>query len=334
MKNIFRIILLSILFLGFLFVGIGQQVITTTSTTVITIPGTTYTTTLPGGISTITIIFPQFTIVEAYKAPDQVCTIVLRPQKAEPVVEVPGTTVIVPGTTYQTVIRESMVKYSETEEIGGTETTTTAFTYYEFNIVTTIEIPAGATTTYTAYTYPMMIPFYGEIVERCEKIVVVREMTLVVDNVPATIYVEYPGMSLAFEGTTFTVEELEEIVIPTTTIVETRPGETYKTTYIQEATTILSTVEAPAGVTVISSPGKVVTSTITYVTTLEETARTTPYTSPTITQTTPPTETRVQTTQTPTVFAGLGPELIIIVIAVAVIAIVIAIFLARRITRF
>ncbi|MEN2975424.1 MAG: hypothetical protein ABDH32_07635 [Candidatus Caldarchaeales archaeon] len=330
-----RVILLLTLFLGFLFIGIGQQVVTTTTTTLITIPGTTYTTILPGGTSTITIILPEITIVEAYRSPDQVCTVVLKPIRIEREVEIPGTTFIFPGTTYQTVMSETMIKYSETVEKGGTETTTTALTFYTFNIVKTIEIPAGRTTLSTVFSYPMVLPFYGEIVERCNKIVVVREITLMVGNAPATVYIAYPGYSFAFEGTKFTIEEDGMVSIPATTIIETRTGGTGKTTYTQRATTILTTVEVPSGITVITSPGKIVTSTITYVITLEETTKTTPttvtqYTSPTVTETTPKTETRTQTTQTPMAFGGISPELIIIIIVVAIIAIVVAVFLARR----
>ncbi len=320
-----------VVFLGFLTIGAAQQIIiTTTTTTLITIPGTTYVTTLPGGEITATIVIPKYTLIAVEKRPDQTCSIVLKPIKTEGVITIPGTTVTIPGTTVQTVFTEPTIKYSITYEEDGV-TTTTGYTYIE--LVTTI---AGQ-------TFSIPIPLYAEIIESCQTIQVVQEVTIIMGSVPATFYYAYPEMTYSFEGATFTIEEMTEELPTTITTTTITPGTTYTESTVFPGTTMATTITLPSTTVTVTEPEKTVTSTITYVTTITrpttETTPTTP-TPTTTTQTTPttvttptptPTLTETETTRPGMEFAGLPLDILAGIIAtVAIIAIVVAALLFRR----
>lgn len=330
----FKILFFLILFLGFLATGIAQQVITTTTTTVLTIPGTTYVTTLLGGENTVTIIMPKYTMIVVEKHPDQACTIVLKPLKTEGVIIIPATTVTIPGTTVQTVFAEPTMKYSTTYEEDGT-TTTTGYTYIEF--VTTI---AGQ-------TFSMPLPLYAEIIERCQTIQIIQEATIIMASVPATFYYAYQGTTYTFEGTTITVKDMiEEIPITTITTTTITPGTTHTETTVFPGTTIVTAISLPTTISTVTEPQKIITSTITYVTTIvKSTPKTTPTTPTptTITQTTPTTvttttiptspttPTKTETTRPGIEFAGLPLDILVgIIAAIAIIIIVVAVLLFRE----
>ncbi len=326
-----KILFFLMLFLGFLATGIAQQVITTTTTTVVTIPGTTYVTTLLGGESTVTMIIPKYTMILVEKRPDQECSLVLKPLKTEGAITIPGTTVTIPGTTMQTVFTESTIKYSTAYEENGV-TTTTGYTYIEF------------TTTVAGQTFSMPIPLYAEIIERCQTIQIIQEVTIIMGSVPATFYYVYPEITYSFEETTFTMEDMvEEVpmtIITTTTIM---PGATYTETTVFPGTTVTTMFSLPSTVSTVTEPGKIVTSTITFVTTIvESTPKTTP-TTPTSATTTPTTITTTSIVTSPTIptktettrpgieFVGLPLDILVgIIAATAVIIIVVAVLLFRR----
>lgn len=314
--RILRLTLLAALFIGVLAVGMGQQVITTTTTTVITLPGTTYTTTLPSGTVPVTYIIPKYTVVQVYQRPDQVCVIVLKPIQTEAtVIEIPGGTYTFPGTTYETEIAEPTVRYTTTMVEGGGTTTTTGFTF----VTAEIEITAGIFTT----TLTIPAPVYGEIIESCEEITVLVEAELRVESVPATIYFAFPGMTVAYPGMTMTLTALEGFTVPTTTFTETRNGTTYTTSYIFNATTLVTTMNYTGGTTVIIEPGQVVTSTITYTTTIEGTGTTPTATETTATKPTPPPPPpppkKTETITGPITFGGISLGTIIIAVSAVLI---------------
>lgn len=318
-------------FVGVIATGIAQQIVTTTTTTVVTIPGKTYVTTIQGGESTITMIVPEYTMIIVEKYPDQTCRLVVKPIQAEGAMTIPGTTITVPGTTMQTTITDPTIKHSTVYQEDGV-TTTTGFTYLKF------------VTTAAGQTFSVQMPIYAEIINECQTIQITEEVTIIIGSVPATFYYEYPEMTYSFEGTTITIEEMEEIPLTTITTTDTRSGTTYTETTVFPGTTIATVVSLPSGVTTISEPERIVTSTITYVTTIEGTPVTTP-TQPTTPTTITTTGTTVLTTPTPTKTettppiipsAGLPIEIIIGIIAVAaVIVVVVAVLVFRRsLSRF
>ncbi|MEM3620619.1 MAG: hypothetical protein QXU28_03530 [Nitrososphaerota archaeon] len=331
MEKKFKVLFLFVLLLGFLTTGIAQQVITTTTTTVLTIPGTTYVTTFEGGESIVTMIVPRYTMIIVEKYPDKTCTIVVKPLKPEDgMIEIPGTTVTVPGATLQTVITEPTIKYSTIYEEDGV-TTTTGYTVIEF-----------ATTMY-GQTFSMPFPIYAEIVSSCQTIQVLEEVTIIMGSVPATLYYAYPEMTYSFEGTTITLEGVEEIPLSTLTTITITPGTTYTETTLFPGTTISTVVTLPAGARTITEPEKTITSTITYVTTLPEstpkTVTTTPTTttksetSPTsiATTTSAATSIKTETTKPSVEAAGLPLEMIVgVVVVVAIVIIGVAVLLFRR----
>jgi len=318
---------LLMVFLGVLATGMAQQVVTTTTTTVITIPGKTYVTTFQGGESTITLIVPEYTMIIVEKYPDQACRLVVKPIQAGGVMTIPGTTFTIPGTTMQTVITDPTMKHSTVYQEDGV-TTTTGFTYLEF------------VTTVAGQTFSLPMPIYAEFISECQTIQVTEEVTITMGSVPATFYYEYPEMTYSFEGTTITMEEMEEVPLTTITTTDTRPGTTYTETTMFPGTTIATVVSLPSGATTISEPERIVTSTITYVTTIEGSPVTTPTqpsTTTTITTTpgttvlTTPTPTKTETTPPTIQPAGLPIEIIIEIIAVAaVIVVVVAVLVFRR----
>lgn len=304
MENL-KIFVILIVFLGFISTGVAQQVITTTTTTIVTIPGKTYTTTLTGGESTITMIVPEYTMIIVEKRPDKTCTVVIKPLESSGVIAIPGTTVSVPGTTFQTVITEPTIKYATTMREDGV-TTTTEYTYIDY------------VTTVYGQTLSIPLPIYAEIIRRCGTIHVVEEVTIIMGKVPATFHYAYPGMTYSFEGTTYTIGEIvEEVSLTQITTVEVMFGTTYTERTVFPGATETTVIVLPSTVTTITEAGRIVTSTITYLTTVETTPRQTISTS-TPTTTSPTLQTRTETTKT---VEGLGLPLDIIVIIVAIIAI-------------
>jgi len=338
---------LALLFLGVLATGVAQQVITTTTTTVITLPGTSYTTTmtLGGEMGEATVQYPGYIMINVEKRPDQTCIIVINPMEppTEQVIEFPGQTIAMPGTTFvfSTVLTNpTFVTVGESVEEGYT-TTRTGMDFYEF--ATTYSIDGFTTTVF------MPIPVYGEIIESCESITVKFENTFILETVPATVFIAwgFPGTTFIIPGTTYTVtQELGDMTVPppttktttrkgtTQTFSTSTPGTTYTTTVSMEPTTIT---------TVIEEPGQVITSTITTVITIEETGS--PTTGKEETQTTgtatqetagtpttqvtttpkPPKTTQTQTAAQPQIPIGL-----IIIAASAILILVGAVILFLR----
>lgn len=102
------------LVLGVLSIGLAQQIITITTTTVITYPPstTTETSVVPGTTGVATIAYGGYRLIYVEMRPDQECVMIVR---GEPVTEVtipgvtmPGitTTYIIPAATYETTITQ------------------------------------------------------------------------------------------------------------------------------------------------------------------------------------------------------------------------------------
>lgn len=295
MRRYVRVIAVAALLLGFLATGLAQQVITTTTTTLITLPGTSYTTTieLPGGNETITIQFPEYVYMRVEKHPDRVCTIVISPKKVLTATTVswPDTTITIPGTTVLASLELTEPTYTRatTYEVGGETMSYTSVEFYDY--VSSTEIP-GITT--IIITLP--IPVEAEIQRYCDVIEVVVEETLILESVPATVMIggEFGGLTYTLTGYTATITypippELTETSLNPTTKTVTEPGTTMKYTTTVEGSTYTTTIfmNATTITTVVTEPGSVITSTITYTTTVEETSKPTE-TTPTKTTTKPP----------------------------------------------
>ncbi|MEM0451589.1 MAG: hypothetical protein QW382_00505 [Nitrososphaerota archaeon] len=314
MKN-FRILVLLLVFLGFISTSVAQQVITTTTTTILTVPGKTYVTTLTGGESTITMIVPEYTMIIVEKRLDKTCTLVIKPLESSGVVAIPGTTITVPGTTIQTVITEPTIKYATTINKDGI-LTTTGYTYIEY------------VTTMYGQTISVPLPIYAEIIQRCGTIQVVEEVTIIMGKVPATFYYAYPGITYSFEGTTYTVKDtLGEAILTPITTVEIMFGTTYTERTVFPGATETTVIVLPSTIATMTEPGRIVTSTITYVTTVKTTEQTTPTTTLITTSPTPTTKTEtVKTVEE----LGLPFDIIIIVVVIAIISIVTAVIILLR----
>ncbi len=333
MAHRLHLFFLALLFLGFLATGVAQQVITTTTTTVITLPGTSYTTTmtLGGEGGTAIVQYPGYVVINVERRPDQTCVLVITPLEppTEQVIEVPGQTISFPGTTFvfSTVLTDpTYVTAGERVEEGYT-TTRTGMDFYE--IATTYSMD-GFTTTVV-----MPIPVYAEVVETCEAITVQFENTFIVETVPATVFIawEYEGTTFTIPGTTFTItQEIGTFtVLPPTTRTTVREGTTETFSTSEPGTTYTTTVsiEPTTITTVVEEPGQVVTSTITTVITLEETGATTTQegTQTPGATTTTQVATKPKTTQTPTAAQPPIPIGLIIIAASAVLILVGAIIL-------
>lgn len=331
-----RFVLLTILFMVFLAVGVGQQVITTTSTTVITLPGSLYTTVIevPGGEMTMTVQYPGYVEVMVERRPDQVCTLVITPvEAAETTFVITGTTIKVPGTTFMTSLEMAnpSTAFTTTYVTGGETVTSTGFEVYE--VITSNEIP-GVTT----YVLTLELPVYGEIVKSCEEIEVVIENTLSLETAPATVILawSFPGATYTIPGTTFTItiptEFIGEEISPTTKLT-TESGTTYTTTITHEGTTYVTIVsqESTTMTTVITEPGQVITSTVTYTTTLPETAGTPTGTEATTTFIPPPPPPPPKTkTAGPVMIGGVSLGTIIIALAAILVLVGALLFFFRR----
>lgn len=277
----FRVLLIASLVLGFLAAGLAQQVVTTTTTRVTTIPGTTFTkvVTLPETIKTVTITEPSMKVVMIELRPNQECVIVM---EATPVtvVTVPGITIphstiiyTVPAETYETVI--TLVE-------GGTTLTTSRFDTIE----AVVSMGGGPIT--MVMTIP--VPAYGEVMEYCERIVVTVRYSFEVGE-PMTVTMVIPGFTMSghvmtLPGTLLLTD------VTTVTKTTTKPGTTFTTMFERSGAIKVKTITFTEKVETktIRKPGKTITKTITRVITLPPTTQTNQkFTKPeTVTKTAPP----------------------------------------------
>jgi hypothetical protein len=309
-KKFLHLTIIIVISLWFTKIVIGQQVITTTTTKVTTIPGTTFTTTIkqPDTTVLLTMIMPGYKIIIEREQPEQVCVATIK--------ALPGATVTVtiPGATYSTVIAIPTYAATILETIGGTVLTTTGFTTIKFETavpgVTTMTIP---------------FPIYGEIIRSCNKVTVKEVMIYIAEKVPATIFVAMPGMTM-----TMTME----MPIQTTIVqTETLKGTTYKTTVSFPGATehISSVIKGTTFTSIIAEPGTTKTEIVIITTTLPTKTPATPSTT-TTEVTTPKTPTTTPTTITPTTVAPTGPDVMTlgIMAGVIVIVIILVIYLVMR----
>ena len=321
------------LVLAFLSIGVAQKVIRVTTTTVITLPGTTKVTTItkPGTTGVVTVIHGGYRVIHIEMRPDQECVIVV---KGEPVSVVtipgasfPGTTAVytIPGTVYETTI---------TRVEGGTTRTTTGF---EFLTMTT-ETAMGPVT----MTMTIPAPIYGKIIEYCKRITITIVDRFEVKE-PMTVAFMFPGFT--FKGTTITMPTLLVTGSVSVTKTTTRLGTTFTTTIEKTGTTMVKTVSAP-GTTItktITLPPKTITKKIVYTTTIsgkpptKTTRSTKPPRPPKPSKPhKPPRPSKPKPTPTPTTTAAAGilglPTfmLMAIIVIVAVVIMAVAIYFLRR----
>ena len=251
--------------LGFLSVGIAQQVKVVTTTTVITIPGTTevVTVTKPGTTGAATLVHGGYKLIYIEKRPDQECVIVVEGEPKTimtiPGVSFPGMTTVftIPKTVYETTL--TWIEGGTTETRTGVEYLTLATTAAMGPVTTVMAIP---------------MPVYGIIKEYCEQITVVMVNRLEASE-PMTQTIAIPGFTQ--EGTVVTIPTMPFTMALTATKTVTKPGTTYTTTIENPGTTIITTVSAlgVTTLTTITSPPQTITKTITYTTTLSGTKSTT-----------------------------------------------------------
>jgi len=251
--------------LGFLSVGIAQQVKVVTTTTVITIPGTTevVTVTKPGTTGAATVVQGGYKFIYVEMRPDQECVVVV---EGEPktVVTIPG--VSFPGVTTVFTIPKTVYETTLTRIEGGTTETRTGVEYLTLATTATM----GPVTTVIAI--PM--PVYGVIKEYCEQITVVMVNRFEASE-PMTQMIAIPGFT--YEGTVMTIPTMPFTMALTATKTVTKSGTTYTTTIENPGTTIITTISTPGATTVttITSPARTITKTIIYTTTLSGTKSTT-----------------------------------------------------------
>lgn len=251
--------------LGFLSVGIAQQVKVVTTTTVITIPGTTevVTVTKPGTTGAATVVQGGYKFIYVEMRPDQECVVVV---EGEPktVVTIPG--VSFPGMTTVFTIPKTVYETTLTRIEGGTTETRTGVEYLTLATTATM----GPVTTVIAI--PM--PVYGVIKEYCEQITVVMVNRFEASE-PMTQTIAIPGFT--HEGTVMTIPTMPFTTALTATKTVTKSGTTYTTTIENPGTTIITTISAPGATTLttITSPARTITKTIIYTTTLSGTKSTT-----------------------------------------------------------
>jgi len=271
--------------LGFLSVGIAQQVKVVTTTTVITIPGTTevVTVTKPGTTGAATVVQGGYKFIYVEMRPDQECVVVV---EGEPktVVTIPG--VSFPGVTTVFTIPKTVYETTLTRIEGGTTETRTGVEYLTLATTATM----GPVTTVIAI--PM--PVYGVIKEYCEQITVVMVNRFEASE-PMTQMIEIPGFT--YEGTVMTIPTMPFTMALTATKTVTKSGTTYTTTIENPGTTIITTISAPGvtTVTTITSPARTITKTIIYTTTLSGTKSTTKTAGSETTTTASPTSTKPAT---------------------------------------
>ena len=324
-SKFFSPLILSLLILGTLSIGLSQQIITTSSTTLITIPETTLTTVIskPGTTKTITIVHGGYRVIYIEKRPNQECVLVVEgtPMKeiTIPAATIPGTTIVytLPASTYETTI-------IRTE--GGTTLTTTRPEVVEQ--VVTVGVPPVVVT----MTAP--VPVYGEVLEHCQ-VITVTIINRIEASEGATVLVAFPGFTL--KGTVFTIPTLLATQPVTTTKTTTKTGTTYTRTIERSGETTVKTIAFP-GTTVtktIVKSGKVITSIVTYVTTISKplTQTTHPPKPPKKTKPPkPPKPSKTITTSTTQAIQQIPTTLLLILIAAAALIIVAAaiILLSRK----
>jgi len=320
------------LVLAFLSIGVAQKVIRVTTTTVITLPGTTKVTTItkPGTTGVVTVIHGGYRVIHIEMRPDQECVIVVEGEPVS-VVTIPGASF--PGTTAVYTIPKTVYETTVTRVEGGTTRTTTGFEFLTMRTETAMG-PVTVTMTIPA-------PIYGKIMEYCKRITVTIVDRFEVKE-PMTVAFMFPGFT--FEGTVVTVPTLLVTGGVTVTKTTTRLGTTFTTTIEKAGTTMVKTVSAP-GTTItktITLPPKTITKKIVYTTTIsgspsaETTRPTKPPRPPKPPKPKPPKPPKPKPTPTPTTTAAAGilglPTFmlmaIIVIVAVAVMAV--AIYFLRR----
>jgi len=336
-SRIFVQVVVITLVLAFLSIGVAQKVIRVTTTTVITLPGTTKVTTItkPGTTGVVTVIHGGYRVIHIEIRPDQECVIVVEGEPVS-VVTIPG--VSFPGTTAVYTIPKTVYETTITRVEGGTTRTTTGFEF----LTMTAKTAMGPVT----MTMTIPAPIYGKIIEYCKRITVT-----VIDRFeasePMTITLRFPGFT--FKGRVITMPTLLVTGSVTATKTTTRPGATYTTTIERAGTTMVKTVSA-AGTTItktITLPPKTITKKIVYTTTIsgKPPTETTKPAKPPKTKPKPPKPTKphkpprppkAKPTPTPTTTVAAGilglPTFmlmaIIVVVAVAIMAV--AIYFLRR----
>ena len=326
-KFLIRLIVIAAV-LGILSVGLAQKVVVVTTTTVITLPGTTKTTVIkkPGTTGVVTVVHGGYKFVYAEMKPDQECVIVVEGEPKAvmtmPGVSFPGvtTTYTIPATVYETTI---------TRVEGGSTITTTGMDLV--TVETTVKM--GPVTTVIV----MPIPIYGTIKEYCKRITVTIINRFEASE-PATIVLKLPGTT--YKGTVVTMPPLPFTGRVTATKTITKPGATYTTTMEEAGVTSVKTVKEP-GTTItktITVPGKTITKKTVYTTTLSETSKPAkPTKPPKPTKTKPPKPPKPhetvtsETTTAAAAFGGLTTTMLVIAaIAIAAVVAVIVAFLVRR----
>jgi len=315
------------LVLAFLSIGVAQKVIRVTTTTVITLPGTTKVTTItkPGTTGVVTVIHGGYRVIHIEMRPDQECVIVVEGEPVS-VVTIPG--VSFPGTTAVYTIPKTVYETTITRVEGGTTRTTTGF---EFLTMTT-ETAMGPVT----MTMTIPAPIYGKIMEYCKRITVTIVDRFEVKE-PMTVAFMFPGFT--FKGTVVTMPTLLVTGGVTATKTTTRPGTTFTTTIEKAGTTMVKTMSAP-GTTItktITLPPKTITKKIVYTTTISgspSTKTTKPPKPPKPHKPPRPPKPKPTPTLTTTAAAGiLGLPtfmLIAIIVIVAVAIAAVAIYFLRR----
>jgi hypothetical protein len=309
-------IVLVIVLLGFAGYAYSQNVITTTTTRVVTVQPTTVTTevTVSGTTGTVTLEIPGFLLIMETREPERQCTVYFTAQQPPSVWVIPGTTVA--GTTFSTVINQQTFATTATAVEGGTTVTTTG--------METVQIATQGIT--------MPMPIWGVGREFCERVTVTDIITYIVQTVPATVRVAFEGFT--FAGTTVSLELPDLGITTTLTLTKTITGTTerFTTSFPGTSYTTVQVVQPTTYRETVTRPGTTYIETYTTVITLTETpTRTTP-TATTTAQTTP-TQTTAVATPTPTQTAatppaGLPLDLLVPAIALAVI-IVVAVFALR-----
>jgi hypothetical protein len=309
-------LVLVIVLLGFAGYAYSQNVITTTTTRVVTVQPTTVTTevTVSGTTGTVTLEIPGFLLIMETREPGRQCTVYFTAQQPPSVWVIPGTTFA--GTTFSTVINQQTFATTATAVEGGTTVTTTG--------METVQIATQG------ITLPM--PIWGVGREFCERVTVTDIITYIVQTVPATVRVAFEGFT--FAGTTMSLELPDLGITTTLTLTKTITGTTerFTTSFPGTSYTTVQVVQPTTYRETVTRPGTTYIETYTTVITLTETpTRTTP-TATTTAQTTPiqttavATPTPTQTAATPP--AGLPLDLLVPAIALAVI-IVVAVFALR-----
>jgi hypothetical protein len=309
-------LVLVIVLLGFAGYAYSQNVITTTTTRVVTVQPTTVTTevTVSGTTGTVTLEIPGFLLIMETREPGRQCTVYFTAQQPPSVWVIPGTTFA--GTTFSTVINQQTFATTATAVEGGTTVTTTG--------METVQIVTQGIT--------MPMPIWGVGREFCERVTVTDIITYIVQTVPATVRVAFEGFT--FAGTTMSLELPDLGITTTLTLTKTITGTTerFTTSFPGTSYTTVQVVQPTTYRETVTRPGTTYIETYTTVITLTETpTRTTP-TATTTAQTTP-TQTTAVATPTPTQTAatppaGLPLDLLVPAIALAVI-IVVTVFALR-----